>query len=83
MPCPPHFSGKDRPCQPPATNCSYAALKPGGVVTALGPVCLQPTRSPLSLMGASSFSANLAASSMISCTVSGVASEPPDFCRDA
>jgi hypothetical protein len=34
MPCPPNSVGDASPDQPPSTNCAYASLKPGVVVTA-------------------------------------------------
>ena len=38
MPWPPNSTGDVSPDQPPSTNCAYACLKPGGVVTS--PVAL-------------------------------------------
>src|SRR5689334_6505026 len=74
MPWPPYAGSHDSAGQPASTNCLYASLNPGGVVTEPSSLRLQPCSSPTLFNGASTPSQNFAPSSKICSTVSNDAS---------
>ncbi|MCY1515102.1 hypothetical protein D9M68_496780 [compost metagenome] len=75
-PWPPYTGSADRPFQPPSTYCAKASLKPLGVVTTPS-FHTAPSSSPERFNGASTCSQNLAPSSRMALTMSGVASVAP------
>src|SRR5215813_5866134 len=75
-PWPPHSGLPARLVHPAATNCWYACLNPGAVLTTPS-LSLQPSRSPDTLSGLSTPLANLSASSSTASTRSGVTSSQP------